>query len=416
MKWIVSVYLFLFIYRPFEYWPILGEYHIERIYAIFMIGAILVTGKTTVKFHSIFTSFLLFFFVVICSAFWALDPAASYRVAEDYAKLLVLFFAIVSTANTREDLEFYVKSFVYIFMIYATKSLWEFFINDRHVYRMGIRRLIGIDQTYSDPNSFAASVNYTLPFLNALIRNSATARSRKVLWGFFVILVVCVLFTGSRSGYLCLMLGGLMFAISNTRKRARAIVLCILCAGLIYLLLPASYITRFETIYNPSINASANESAEGRIVGFRQGMELFFMRPATGFGAGNYVVAKRILGDYSEMKSHNMFADLFSELGLLGFISLLFIIYSFTRSWMQTRENIENMNTENDGRMLGFVAMASIQVLILLLFSGIFGHNLYRYNWLIIGGFLMLSERFSYCREAINGKAGNVSMMAAEHS
>ncbi len=29
---------------------------------------------------------------------------------------------------------------------------------DRFIYRMGTKRMIGIDKTYGDPNSFAASI------------------------------------------------------------------------------------------------------------------------------------------------------------------------------------------------------------------------------------------------------------------
>ena len=34
MLYILLGYMFLFIHRPFEIWPALGEYHVERVYIL----------------------------------------------------------------------------------------------------------------------------------------------------------------------------------------------------------------------------------------------------------------------------------------------------------------------------------------------------------------------------------------------
>ena len=47
-------------------------------------------------------------------------------------------------------------------------SVWEY-KNGRHVFRMGISRLVGVDKTLGDPNSFGASIVYSLPFLELLL-------------------------------------------------------------------------------------------------------------------------------------------------------------------------------------------------------------------------------------------------------
>ena len=35
MHWLLIGYMYLFIHRPFEIWPELGEYRVERIYMFF---------------------------------------------------------------------------------------------------------------------------------------------------------------------------------------------------------------------------------------------------------------------------------------------------------------------------------------------------------------------------------------------
>jgi hypothetical protein len=39
MRWLLIGYMLLFIHRPFEVWPWLGDLHIERIYMLLTIAA-----------------------------------------------------------------------------------------------------------------------------------------------------------------------------------------------------------------------------------------------------------------------------------------------------------------------------------------------------------------------------------------
>ena len=39
MHWLLIGYMFLFIDRPFEVWPWLGDLHVERVYMLFTLAA-----------------------------------------------------------------------------------------------------------------------------------------------------------------------------------------------------------------------------------------------------------------------------------------------------------------------------------------------------------------------------------------
>ncbi len=54
-------------------------------------------------------------------------------------------------------------AFVIVMGVYMTHSFKEY-LAGRHTYRMGIARLIGVDTSQGDPNSFGASVVFALPF------------------------------------------------------------------------------------------------------------------------------------------------------------------------------------------------------------------------------------------------------------
>ena len=42
MHWLLIGYIFLFVHRPFELWPALGELHVERVYILAVMAAWLV--------------------------------------------------------------------------------------------------------------------------------------------------------------------------------------------------------------------------------------------------------------------------------------------------------------------------------------------------------------------------------------
>ena len=60
--------------------------------------------------------------------------------------------------------------------VYLAHSFREY-LAGRHTYRMGISRMIGVDKTLGDPNSFGASIVFALPFVAALWRS----RTRRTL-------------------------------------------------------------------------------------------------------------------------------------------------------------------------------------------------------------------------------------------
>ena len=74
--------------------------------------------------------------------------------------------------------------------------------------RLGsIARMIGVDKTLGDPNSFGASIVFALPFVVALWRNGLGGRwGRYALVGYTGLSGLCILLTGSRSSLLGLVL------------------------------------------------------------------------------------------------------------------------------------------------------------------------------------------------------------------
>src|SRR5205085_6191929 len=112
------------------------------------------------------------------------------------------YFLIVTTVHDEKGLKHLVVGFLAVMGLYLLHSLREY-LGGRHTYRMGIARMIGVDGSLGDPNSFGASIVFALPVVVAVWRSGLGGRlGRFLLTGYVGLSSLCVLLTGSRSSLL----------------------------------------------------------------------------------------------------------------------------------------------------------------------------------------------------------------------
>jgi len=386
MRWLLIGYMFLFIDRPFEVWPWLGELHFERFYMLFTLAVwVVYPGKRWLPNvqHVAYAAFATA--VLAC---WAVSPwaAQGQNVVEDWFKIVVFYFLLVTTIHDERGLKQIAIGFLAVMALYLLHSFREY-LNGRHTFRMGISRMIGVDTTHGDPNSFGASIVFALPLVVAFWRcGFGGTRGKVLLTGYLGLSIVCILLTGSRSSLLGLLVWcGIV--IWGTKYRFRALAAFVLVAPLAFVALPDELQTRFETIVNPEVGPkNAKESGEGRLYGFFMGLELWEANPLTGIGPGSWRPATG-----SKTESHNLVGQLLGETGSLGGAAFLFLIGCF---WMNLRANKRARPYSNDPRS-DFLFQLSTAIgvsVFLMLFLGTFGHNLFRFTWLWYGGFLIIAR------------------------
>jgi hypothetical protein len=398
MIWVLIGYMFLFIHRPFEVWPTLGDIHLERIY---MIGALLFAaaypGKRWIPNwqHWAYVAFALV--TLVC---WFCSPwmEQGEETIENLLKILVFYLLVVLVVHDARSLRLLLLGFLGIMAIYMLHSLREY-VGGRFAYRMGFARMIGVDKAMGDPNSFGASILYALPFVTpfwkkpgAFLPALALPRLalRCFLVGYVCLSVVCIGLTGSRSAFVGLLLWGLIM-VARSRWRWGLALVALACIPVLWGALPDSLQTRFETIVNPEVGpANARESAHNRLEGLEIGLNLWSQYPATGCGPGAWKPATG-----RKIESHNLFGQLLGETGTLGAAAFMFILLGFALNL----RSIRRLYREHPEWGQDFLYHASTAIgfaVFLLLFEGNFGHNLFRYSWLWYGGFLIIAR---YCVE-----------------
>src|SRR5262249_39595933 len=142
-------------------------------------------------------------------------------------------------------------------------SLVEF-ANGHHQYRMGISRLFGVANSYADPNTFAATLLFSLPLTIPFWRTSQDTGVRALLVIYQFLTVVCIVLSGSRGafvGFFCY----LALLILASPQRVKLGFICLVLIPGMLISVPGPLQNRFLTIINPDYGpANAKTSAEGR--------------------------------------------------------------------------------------------------------------------------------------------------------
>src|SRR4051812_5943168 len=159
MIWLLGGYLWLYVHRPFEVWPALGNLQIERVYMLLLVVAWLVTPNKRLpgsRSHLGMAGFALAMLLTWLASPYADMPGSS-ELVENYFKVAVFYFLVVTTVTDEKSLRKLVALFLLAVALYASHSLWEY-THGRYEHRMGTNRMIGVDVTFRDPNAFAAGL------------------------------------------------------------------------------------------------------------------------------------------------------------------------------------------------------------------------------------------------------------------
>jgi O-antigen ligase len=406
--WMAAFYMALFIIRPWEVlFPSWEVFHPERSYAICMLTAVFFAKEKYFQMTWQTVTVLIFFAAITTCSLFAIDSSLAWDPFYQYLSLVIFFFVLILIIRTPYELNFIVLSYVAIMFVYLAKALWEFFVNGQHRYDMGVIRLEGIENTFRGPNDLAMSIVVSLPFAVFLWKNRASIAETwpaswqiRLKWGLLIygaMAVTAIILTNSRSGMLgfVVFIAVLMFSGSGFLKKIKYLVAGALVLALIWALMPAENKGRMSTIWSPEEGPSnAQVSAEGRIEGYKAGMAMFRRYPFTGVGVGNFIAYRVPNVDGIALQAHNLEGQLLGEMGLVGCFTFLLMVGA---TFGNARRIIRYAGNQTNGALLCLsdLARTSRLSLLLLIFLGTFGHNLYRFNWLWIAAFCVLALRFT---------------------
>ncbi|MBN2580011.1 MAG: O-antigen ligase family protein [Pirellulales bacterium] len=381
---LLAGYMWLYVHRPFEVWSSLGALHVERLYmAVTIVYWLLFARKSWIP-NPLNAAFLALVLVVLTAWWSSLYRETGRNEVEDYLKVVVFYVLVVSTIRNERDLRRIITVFLVVTALYVMHSFWEFH-NGRHQWRQGIIRMVGVGKTYADPNSFGATIVCTLPMVFPLWNSWRKWWQRGLLAVFVGVSLVCIIHTGSRMAFCGLCALGIILVLSS-RYRFRLLILLAAALPIVWNALPADRQNRFRTIIDPSYGPeNAWQSAQGRIEGFNDGLRLWSKNPLLGIGPGAFGT---VMGH--GFQTHNLYGQTLSELGTCGGAALALVLLAFLANVWQARQFMRR-GPPGAGVFPYQVSLAVGTAVVLLLFMGWGGHNLFRYHWLWYGAFLVIA-------------------------
>ncbi len=397
----VCIYIFLVIERPWESISYLGGWPIERVYAVVMIVVAIMNHKFKVvssPTNKWAYGLLALHFILAPFAFntgYAVDQGI------EYAKLIVLYLLMLSIAEDELSLKVLLKAYIVTMMVYSMHSLWEY-SNGRYIYRMGISRMVGVGELFSDPNAFAGSLVISLPIAYVLARYEDSVWLRRLYYGYVPLVGLCVVLTGSRAATVSLISLVLLWGITQPGKKKIAYFgIALLALAITWNIMPEEKQIRVQTMWDKDAGPSnAHESIDGRKFGWIASWKMFKQRPFTGVGAGgNNFIGYRINHgiDETPMQAHVLYGEVLAEFGVGGAVFFTGLVVSIVSCCVKAGKIM--VLRESPSVFLRDFRWSILTCLMLLLILGLGGHNFYRPMWLWLaawsGAVLNIAESFN---------------------
>ena len=384
------VYMFIFFVKPNEIFPLVGSisFPYERLVAIIVIvrlGMGIAFVEKKFRIHYLDYGILAFFAAVFFSILGASDIASARASFDDFSKIILLYFMMVNIVKSDRNLKSLIWLYILSTAFLGVYSTWSYYSGDYLVAQGISRAYIPGGGSLADPNSLATTLVLALPFMVLMTKSYRSIFLKILLAAMVAASIWTIVLTGSRGGMLGIIVVLLLLGLFSKRRLATLAISLILIVVL-GVLAPAQYMERFETIaqYDQEDTTGAGASARGRIEGLIYGFKFFLQKPITGIGIANFPYHFFHEGK-GWFNPHNMLAQLISELGVVGLMAFSIFIYQLLRILREI--NISHKVAKLPADFYSHMSIAIQITLVMLFFQGLFGHNLYRFNWYVFAGF-----------------------------
>jgi O-antigen ligase len=262
---------------------------------------------------------LLLALFAILSVPFADDPNRSWLTCSDYLKVVTMFIVMASVVRTPKRLG------GLLFLVLAVSIYLGFDAIGK--YRAGIfeydgyRVAGGLGNLFQNPNDLALHLVTIFPIVVGLLLFTRNIFFKLLYVGIGILILVTVVFTYSRGGFLGLVTAVGVLAWKLQQRNRKAVLAGVVLLGVSFMLLaPGQYTGRIA-------NLAGDDSAMARKDDLIRSSLVALRHPLFGIGMDNYVL--RSNGNHA---THNSYTQVASEMGIpAGFIYILFLVTAFKR-------------------------------------------------------------------------------------
>ncbi|MCB9385241.1 MAG: O-antigen ligase family protein [Bryobacterales bacterium] len=356
------------------------EVRISAIIVLFGVLALLATGRILSPLTSKVGRYILFAtFWMMLSVGVSVWPGGAYSYfVEHWIKSIITFFFVVAFIRT------FTKMRTIVLTVAAgclTAAVLAFFMGVDMAGRSSV------DLSYGNPNDLAFLILFGMPLsLWVVFDKRAPNWQRLGFLGGVMIALPVLAKTGSRAALLIIMVLSLYtFWRVSAKNRVRLLLAGAVLAPLAVVAIPRDLIVRYSTLFTAQANvdplqgdaeeadeatsATAAQSANMRVDLLKRSLAVTLENPLLGVGPGMFVVAENDLAVAAGRArgywkgSHNMYTQISSETGMVGFALLaMILVWSWKVFTRVERSNPRLFPFSREMRTLALALKASILV------------------------------------------------------
>jgi hypothetical protein len=390
-KYLPSAYLLTIIFRPGEINPFFAAIRFELIAVAYIIIMIFVKNRINrinFSYHPLSRITLVFFIVCSISIVQAYSISYSYDYA--YRELypnIILFITIICFSDSIKDVKIIAYTYIATVVYLAWLPIFNFLQGVGHLrIGAGIKHAQGETSGVGGHVALANLMTQSIPFAYYLVVYEKKILQKILCLIAVFILIIATIGSGSRGGFIGLMICAVIITFKSERKIMSVLVMvpCIFFASSYT---STNYLEWISSIFNIG---SLDYSADSRTRGLLHGIEMAVKRPLLGVGLGCYGIARRDWFGWG-IWAHNLYGELIGELGLAGIITWGKFIYE---SFVQHKMISDRLSDIKDSPAFLKAIMDAIWTILLLrLLVGYFTHSLMAYIWYMLAAMIIVLSK-----------------------
>jgi O-antigen ligase len=380
--------------RPNETFPqIFGEFPIVKIVAIITLLAYsasklglaerLTIWPLELKMLAVITLLGVAFIPIALSSKDSID-----LLTDTFLKVVTIFILMINLLDTRERLRSIMRLVVICGTVLAVLAILSYIEGKFTVVTKGeegtvvaLRITGAVGGVFGNPNDLATSLDLLIPLAVALAM-MRRGLARAAYFACAALLCIGVVVTFSRGGFLGLVAaaGWMMWKVGRRNRALTAICFIVLLGGFL-MVMPAGYSNRITSIFDSSSDPTGSSQARRDLL--ERAKDVAANHLIVGVGMGNYPM-------YSlhEQRAHNSFLEISAELGVLGLIAYLIMIFAPLRSLrrigreiIQSQKNSASTDRDNNQQETYYFSAAFQASLVAYIVCSCFGSI--QYLWFL---------------------------------
>lgn len=275
-------------------------------------------------FSKLDIGFCLITIYEILSLLWTECPRASLGIAFYGLLYLNTYFVVRKLSLYTDVRHLIVNGTCIVFLVSLFLGLWSFFVFLRSAYTAGFHDIYHLRFLYTP---LGYQVNVWAEVLIVMLGWGFL--SRRFCYPLVFILILSILLSFSRGGYISLMVFlCLIVVLTKDKARKRGVVVSLLITAVLTL---GIFHEEMTTTLKMTQTVSQRNSAESRVTATSVALEAFMKRPIVGYGSNNFTYAVDSLLYQDSRKAFssippNIVSQFIVEKGIVGTIVYGFII------------------------------------------------------------------------------------------